>query len=155
MEAHSAESTFTRSSRFEINDIEFTDIQIDERRVIAKGHSWNRFELLISFIGAIWMEKWRRFSNKLAVIGTTMAISPMLLSLFSGMGFLFWYYVGTYYLALLSMGVGVILVLIWAFFKKEAIKIYTPSETFRLEGYAGFIDEVWAAITSRQHLRNV
>ncbi|TFF92022.1 hypothetical protein EU545_02275 [Candidatus Thorarchaeota archaeon] len=154
MEVNQQRSVFRRSESFEINDVEFAEIRIDSNRIIAKGRSWTTFELLISFIGAAWMEKWRRFGTKMLGAGILFVAFPFIMMTIPGFQMLFYYSTGWFFI-LPPMMLGILLVILWALVKREALKIYTPAETFKIEGSGGFIEAVWNQITSQQRLRDV
>ncbi len=144
---------FQRSEKFEINDIEFVEIRIDSNRLIAKGKTWTTFELLLSFIGAAWMEKWRRFGSKMLAAGIILLLWPFFVVFIPGMAMLF-YGPGGLYFMLPFMMLGVVFIMLWALVKREAVRIYTPAEVFKLEGSAGFVEAVWNAISSQQRSKN-
>jgi hypothetical protein len=129
---------FTKSEKFEINEYEFRHIRVDRHRISAQGKSWTRFEILVSFIGAAWMEKWRRFGMKLLgvsilliALGSTMAlVNPMMM--------------------FLSMIPGIILILLWLFVKRESLILFTPGGMFKIEGSASFVESLWAKIAQLQ-----
>jgi hypothetical protein len=134
---------FKRSEKFEINDIEFRDIEVTEDRVKARGKKWNAFELLLAFVGAAWMERWRRFSLKVLVAGVVFFFSPISLYVLSPM---FWGGTGGLQIMLLFMIIGLILIAVWAFVKREALLLFTPGGMFKIEGTAGFVDALWNEI---------
>jgi hypothetical protein len=143
---------FSRSEKFEINDIKFREIKIDHSRISAVGKkSWTKFELLLSFIGAAWMEKWRRFGAKVLVIGILLLAWPIAIFLPS-----MWYMgtSGMFYM-IIFMIPGIILVILWAILKREALLIFTPGGIFKIEGSVGFVDAVWSRITELQRQRDV
>jgi len=144
--------SFKRNERFEIDEHKFKEIQIDENRVIAKGKSWETFEILISFIGAAWMEKWRRFGTKVLAAGIFIAGFPIFGTLIPGFTYAFWS-MGPALILLIVF--GGILILLWLLVKREALKIYTPGGVFKIEGSTTFVDDVWKAITKAQRLRDV
>jgi hypothetical protein len=142
---------FKRSEKFEINDIEFRQIEIDENRIIAKGKSWTTFELLISFIGAAWMEKWRRFGAMMLAAGVILLLFPLILPLFGG------YYMMQYFTFFLVtfMPIGIVLIVIWFLLKREALLVFTPGGNFKIEGSSRFVDDVWSTVSKMQRLRDV
>ena len=144
---------FRRNEKFEIDEHEFREIQVDNNRVIARGKSWETFEILISFIGAAWMEKWRRFGTKLLGAGIFLIGFPFFGSFIPGFTYLFW---GTSSIIITMplMAVGVIVLIIWTIVKREALKIYTPAGSFKIEGTSVFVDSVWKAITRAQKERD-
>lgn len=152
--SQSREDIFRRSEKFEINDIEFREIQIDRHRIFAKGKSWTSFELLISFIGAAWMEKWRRFGTKLLAGGIIVFAFPFFSFLIPGMYLLF--YGSSGLMMMLSfMIVGLACILIWFIVKREALLLFTPGGEFKIEGSAGFVEAVWNTISQMQRKRDV
>ena len=137
---------FRRSGKFEINDIEFRDIIVDDVRILATGKKWQHFELSIAAIIGMWKEKWRRFGLKLLAAGVILLFFPLLGPLWFGP----YMYVGSgAFLMFFFMFIGLALVLAWFLIKREALQIYTPSETFKIEGAAGFVDEVWTVIRKK------
>jgi len=154
MEVGGQQPVFKRSEKFEINDIEFREIQVDSDRIIAKGKSWTAFELLISFIGAAWKEKWRKYGTKMLAIGIILLGSPFFMMLIPGLGMFVASTSGFMFLLPLMM-LGLVLILLWALVKREALKIYTPAEVFKIEGSAGFVEAVWEAITTQQRMKNL
>ncbi|MFW9844292.1 MAG: hypothetical protein ACFFEV_06940 [Candidatus Thorarchaeota archaeon] len=145
---------FSSSEKFEIDEHEFREITIDSNRIVAKGKSWETFEILITFIGAAWMEKWRRFGTKVLVVGIFLAGLPFFGSLIPGFAILLWGSASMLF-TLPLMALGIVLVMIWALIKREALKIYTPAGAFKIEGTSIFVDAVWKAITNAQRLRDV
>lgn len=153
MEVQEQQPVFNRSEEFEINDIEFREMTIDDYRLQAEGKSWTRFELRLSFIGAAWMEKWRRFGSKMLAAGIILLLWPFFVVFIPGMAMLF-YGPGGLYFMLPFMMLGVVLIMLWALVKREAVRIYTPAEVFKLEGSAGFVEAVWNAISSQQRSKD-
>ena len=137
------QSIFEEKTIFEINDIAFKEIQVNVDRIIGIGKKWTRFELLLSFIGAAWMEKWRRFGVK--VLGAGVAII-----LFS-----FWLMMPTYYpnslqiFGILFMFIGIAVAGVWALIKREALLLFTPGGMFKIEGAANFIESLWKVIAPK------
>lgn len=133
--------------KFEINDKEFRELTIDSNRMIATGRSWKRFELLITFIGASWMEKWRRFSLKLLGLG----IALIILGLFGPYAFLFLYLLIPFelrvFLSTIIFVLGIGIIVVWAVAKKEALMLYTSAGAFKIEGSAGFVDSLWRGVS--------
>lgn len=141
MEVAGNQGAYTRSERFEIDEVEFHRIRIDENRIMAAGPSWSRFELLLSFIGAAWMERWRRFGLKFLATGCFVFLFGLL---------------GFYTLfGLLLMGTGGILILLWFFVRREAILLYTPGAKFKIEGSSDFIERLWTEISKAQRRRQI
>jgi len=145
---------FNRSEKFEIDEHEFRKIEIDSNRVIAKGKSWETFEILITFIGAAWMEKWRRFGTKVLGAGIFLAGLPFFGTFIPGFSLLFWGPASMMFTFPL-MALGIVVVMVWALVKREALKVFTPAGAFKIEGTANFVESVWKAITSAQRLRDV
>ncbi|MHA1928242.1 MAG: hypothetical protein ACTSV2_06655 [Candidatus Thorarchaeota archaeon] len=133
------------SAKFEINNTPFQSIHVDQFKLIATGKKWNHFELLISFIGGAWKEKWRKYGLKLLPIG----IMIMML----GMTFLLSRY--TIIMGVLLIAVGIIPIAIALFVKSEGLMLYTHGGTFLFEGSAGFVDAIWEAINAAQAHRNL
>jgi hypothetical protein len=134
---------FRKSGKFEINDIKFRDIIVDDVRILATGKKWQHFELSIASINGMWKEKWRRFGLKLLAAGVFLLLFPL-----SG-PYLFGplIYTGSgLYLIFFFMFIGLALVLVWLLVKREALQIYTPSGSFKIEGASGFVDDVWTVI---------
>jgi len=157
MELHSVDDQhsgiFKRSEDFEIDEHPFREIQIDDNRVTAKGKSWETFEVLISFIGAAWMEKWRRFGTKLLAGDIFLLGLPFFAIIIPGFAYIFW---GAEFVFMLPlMLLGIIPILVWALVKQEALKIYTPGAVFKIGGSSGLVEGVWKAITSAQRARDV
>ncbi len=148
-----SDHAFSRSEKFEINNIEFTEITIDRNRITARSKKWSQFELLISFIGAAWMERWRRFGLKVLVIGLVLILSPYMASIIPVIGPLIIY--SGYMMIMLLMMIGLILILLWALLKREALLLYTPGGTFKIEGSAGFVEAVWQEVVKYQREREV
>jgi len=154
MEIHTQPSEFrdfSRSENFEINDIKFREIKIDHSRISAVGKSWTKFELLLSFIGAAWMEKWRRFGAKMLAVGIILFAWPIVVFVPS-IGFMG--SSGLLYMIMFMLP-GIILIILWAVLKREALLIFTPGGTFKIEGSVGFVDAVWSRITELQRERDV
>lgn len=128
---------FTKSEKFEINDIEFRHIRVDRNRISAQGKSWTRFEILISFIGAAWLEKWRRFGMKVLGLGLLFIALGIMLFIIPTM-------------MILCMIPGIILILLWLFAKREALILFTPGGTFKIEGTASFVESLWAKVAQLQ-----
>ncbi|MFX1484909.1 MAG: hypothetical protein ACFFCP_17160 [Promethearchaeota archaeon] len=143
-----------RQQSFEINEHQFKSIHIDSNRLVAKGKSWETCEILISFIGAAWMEKWRRFGLKLLGVAVFMIILPFMAFMIPGMTMLFWGPAGTT-IILLFWVIAIVLVIVWIAFKREALMLYTPGGSFKIEGSASFIESVWKAVTEAQRIRDV
>jgi hypothetical protein len=134
---------FRKSGKFEINNIEFRDISVDRSRILATGKKWQHFELSVASIDGMWKEKWRRFGVKLLAIGILLLIFPLSGPVLFG-PFLF---IGSGYIVLFFfMFLGLLVVLAWLLVKREALRIYTPSGAFKIEGSSGLVDEVWIAI---------
>ena len=87
------------------------------------------------------MEKWRRFGISVLALGISLVMMGVTL-IFSMFGFLF-------------MIIGAVLMVVWAVVKKEAIMLFTPGGSFKIEGSAGFIDTLWNRISQIQHERDV
>jgi len=139
------QSIFRRSERFEINNSPFREIEVKQDRIVAKGESWTTFELLVSYIGAAWMQKARRFGGSLLAAGAVLLLSPFwMMILMSYAGF---------YISIMLMFLGVGLILIWMVVKRESILMFTPSTVFRFEGNAGFVDALWQAVSALQRFQ--
>ena len=150
----SQEQTFRKSESFEINDIPFNTISIDDKRIVATGDQWRTFDILVSFVGGAWKEKWRRFGTKLLVVGIILlffpvfsAFMPILLLLFGQSLQLI--------VMMMFMALGLVLVIVWVVVKKEALMLYTHGEAYKIEGTAGFVDDLWVAIRNAQDRRNL
>ena len=134
---------FEQETVFEINDVVFNKIQITADRIKGIGIKWTRFELLLSFIGAAWLEKWRRFGMELLGAGIAVIVlsfgfmmienSPSNSSI---LGFLF-------------MILGLAIVSIWALVKKEALLLFTPGGMFKIEGSLDFVESLWNVISPK------
>ena len=141
MEIAENQGVFSSSEKFEINDVEFHQIRIDGNRLMAAGPEWTKFELLLSFIGAAWMERWRRFGLGMLAAGFFVFFFGVVL-ISSPFGFM-------------MMGIGGVLMVLWLFMKREAVMLYTPSEKFKIEGASDFIQRVWAEISKAQRARQI
>jgi len=134
---------FSRTGKFEINDIEFRDVRVNRSRILATGKKWQHFEFSIAAIDGMWKEKWRRFGFKLLALGIILLLFPLTGPILFG-PFLF---MGSGYLMIFFfMIIGLIVVLVWLFVRREALQIYTASGSFKIEGSSGFVDEIWHAI---------
>ncbi|MHA2063405.1 MAG: hypothetical protein ACXABY_03385 [Candidatus Thorarchaeota archaeon] len=149
------QGVFRRKTKFEINDYVFKEITVDENRIVAKGKEWRVFELLISFIGAVWMEKWRRFRGTLAAAGAFLIALPILLFLFGFFPFIWTAGLSGLFTLMIFWLPGIILILIWALFKRESMMVFCHNESFKFEGDAGFIEALWKEITRVQRLRDL
>jgi hypothetical protein len=137
---------FRRTGKFEINDVEFREVSVDRVRILAIGKKWQHFELSIAAIVGMWKEKWRRFGIKLLAIGIILLLFPLYASMLLPLSLFLFDPMLVYNLMFGFMALGLLIVIVWLFVKREALKIYTPSETFRIEGYSGFVDDIWQAI---------
>lgn len=152
-EATPVQIGFRESEKFEINNIEFNEIVIDKNRIQASGKKWNRFELLISFIGAAWMEKWRSYGTKLLVAGIFFAGIPFFSLMIPLVGPII--LAGGMAICLPLMALGVVMVVFWALVKREALMLYTPGGTLKIEGSAGLVEAVWGEVVRHQRHRDV
>ena len=146
MQSRPPQEAFKRSERFEINNNPFTEIEVSQDRIVAKGKTWTTFELLVSYIGAAWLQKARKYGGKLLAVGIALLPGPLWMQflLFSYMGF---------YLGFVLTVVGIVLIVVWAIVKRESVVMYTPSNPFRFEGSADFIDALWRSVSALQRSR--
>ncbi|MHA2135463.1 MAG: hypothetical protein ACXAEN_26535 [Candidatus Thorarchaeota archaeon] len=147
------EEGFRRSEKFEINDRQFKEITVDKNRIMAIAKKWARFELLISCICAAWMEKWRRFSLKVLAAGAVLIGFPFFSAMIPLLGPII--VAGGYVFILFFMFVGLVLIAIWALFKRESLLLFTPGGMFKIEGSAGFVEDVWKEVVRHQRSRDV
>lgn len=142
MQSRPPQEAFKRSERFEIDNKPFTEIEVSQDRIIAKGKTWTTFELLVSYIGAALLQKSRKYGGKLLAVGIVLIPSPYwMMFLLGNIGF---------YMGFIGMAAGITLVVLWAILKRESVIMYTPSRPFRFEGSADFIDGLWRSISVLQ-----
>ncbi|MHA2264373.1 MAG: hypothetical protein ACXAEN_18425 [Candidatus Thorarchaeota archaeon] len=148
---------FRRSEKFEINDLQFKEITVDKNRIMATAKKWAKFELLISFIGAAWMEKWRRFGFKMLAAGIILAGLGfyMSLSLGSILSLIMIWDPMYLFFVTLPFVVGIVLIIVWLVSKREALLLFTPGGMFKIEGSAGFVEDVWKEVVRHQRIRDV
>lgn len=137
---------FRRAEKFEIDEHPFREISIDGNRVIAHGKSWESFEVLISFIGAAWMEKWRKYGIKVLGAGIFLIVLSFFTIVLGPLGIITMF---------LLIPVGILVIAVWALAKREALRIYTPAAVFKIEGASDFVEAVWKAITNAQRARSM
>ena len=144
MQSRPTQEAFKRSEKFEINNSPFRDIEVSRDRIVARGKTWTTFELLVSYIGAAWLQKARRYGGKMLAVGIVLIPSPFwMIFLLGYMGF---------YIGFVGTAAGTAIVVLWAVLKRESVIMFTPSKPFRFEGNAEFIDALWQAVTALQRL---
>jgi len=146
--SHQRGTEYHRAIRFEINEIQFREITIDSNRIMAEARKWGHFELLHSFIGAAWMEKWRRFGLKVLIAGFVLVLVSLPMGALSPYTLMF----GP---GITILSLGVLLIVVWTFVKREALIVFTPGGQFKFEGPAAFIEEIWSEITRHQRQRDI
>lgn len=152
MEVGNNQQPFKRSDNFEINNTKFNEITVDNVRLIAKGPKWKTFELMIESIGAVWIEKMRKYGNVVSTMGIAFLVIAMLVLIGAGLAppapdlasFILTVYV------VVPFFTGTILIVLWFIDKRESILIYTDCGKFKFEGSEGFIEAVWQAIRKQQ-----
>jgi hypothetical protein len=136
-------SEFRRTGNFEVNDIEYRDISVDHTRVLAKGKKSEHFELSIASINGMKRKKWKRFGSKLLALGIVLLLSSLIGPFLFGS---YLYMSSEYMFISFFMLLGLVVITIWLVAKREELQIYTPDGVFKLEGSAGFVDDIWKAI---------
>ena len=151
MEAQNRPENFKRSDDFEIDNNKFTEVSVDNQRLVAKGPKWKSFELMISSITAAWLEKRRKYGTIVLVCG----IALLVLGFFGilSTSYMLGYATGVY--SMIFFGItplfgGILLVVLWIIVKRESILIYTSGGSFKFEGSEGFIEAMWNAIKAFQ-----
>jgi hypothetical protein len=136
MQVESTSNKFIRTESFRIENEEFEEIRIDDRRILASGED-TRLNLLISSIDGSWMRKWRRFGDRVLALGLLIMFFGSYLSTIGLFGVPF--FVG-----------GILIIIIGIFVKHEAIVIFCNGRKFKIEGSTEFIEDVWDAILGAQ-----
>ncbi|MBS3794179.1 MAG: hypothetical protein KGY80_04740 [Candidatus Thorarchaeota archaeon] len=139
MEMHSRNTEFIRTESFQIEEEEFDEIRVNDRKIVAIGED-TRFELLISFIGGLWMKRWRRFGDRFLGLGLVIMM--------------FGAYLSTAYPAgiVVFLG-GILLVFLVLLLNREATVIYCPGQKFKIQGSSEFIEDVSEAIMGTHQRR--
>ncbi|MHA2264401.1 MAG: hypothetical protein ACXAEN_18565 [Candidatus Thorarchaeota archaeon] len=151
------EEGFRRSEKFEINDLQFKEITVEKNRIMATVKKWAKFELLISFIGAAWMEKWRRFGYKMLVVGIILTGLSFYASISLGSILAVIMSFNPTYMIYITLPfvVGIVLIIVWLVSKREALLLFTPGGMFKIEGSVGFVEDVWKEVVRHQRIRDV
>ena len=152
-------TVFTRNANFYLNGVYFTNLTMDSDRIMATNKVVSTvFDMLLKYIGAVWITTTPKFSKKLlyaaifiSLFGSIISIlifaplfmSPYLLPMMPGAA-------NVTFLAIFGPpGVGLVLILIYFLVKKGCLVIYsTGKETFELEGNGVFINDVYRALRS-------
>jgi hypothetical protein len=140
MEMHSRNTEFIRTESFQIEEEEFDEIRVNDRKIVAIGED-TKFELLTSFIGGLWMKRWRRLGDRFLGLGLVIMMFGAYLSTAYPAGIVFF------------LG-GILLIFLVLLLKREATVIYCPGQKFKIQGSAEFVEAVYNAVMDAQHKRN-